>query len=289
MMRLALGTVQFGMPYGVANQTGQVLRSEAQAMLELAAARGVDTLDTAVAYGESEACLGEVGVRDFKVVTKLPSLPQGLDDVQGWVRTQVSASMTRIGTSRLYGLLLHRPEQLLETNGAALYRVLQSLKESGQVEKIGVSIYSPKELDLICKSFHLDLVQAPFNLVDRRLHATGWLQRLKEHNVEIHTRSTFLQGLLLMPRTAIPPKFVRWSDLWDSWHHWLVSHQVPAVHACLAFPLSFPEIDRVVVGADSAAQLTELIDAAGGGGAFALPDLRCDDDTLVNPSRWATL
>ena len=288
-MRLALGTVQFGLPYGIANQGGQVARSEVKAMLWVAAANGINTLDTAIAYGESEACLGEVGIQDFRVVTKLPAVPDGCDDVSGWIQKQVSSSLSRLGVSKLYGLLLHRSEQLLGLSGKDIYQALQGLKDSGQVEKMGVSIYSPSELEAIAKLFRLDLVQAPFNLLDRRLGTTGWLQRLKDANVEIHARSAFLQGLLLMPQAALPSKFTPWNDLWERWHKWLSVHDVSAVQACLACLLAYPEIDRVVVGADSVSQLEQIISAARGAVLDNVPDLRCEDENLINPSRWPHL
>ncbi len=289
MNRLALGTVQFGLPYGIANQAGQVSRPQAKDMLQLAAANGIDTLDTAIAYGESEAYLGEVGAQDFKLVTKLPAVPDGCTDVSGWVQGQLAASLARLGINAVYGLLLHRPEQLLAPNGEKLYLALQELKNSEQVQKVGVSIYAPGELEAISRLFRLDLVQAPFNLVDRRLLTTGWLQRLKGDGVEIHTRSAFLQGVLLMPQTAIPPKFAPWSDLWKRWHEWLTDRDVAAVQACLAFPLSFPEIDRVVVGADSVNQLEQIIGAANSVLQVDLPDLQCEEENLINPARWPHL
>lgn len=285
-MRLALGTAQFGLPYGIANQNGQVTRSAAKAMLNLAAANGIDMLDTAIAYGESEACLGEVGATGFKLVTKLPAVPDGCIDVSVWVREQVAESLARLGVSAVYGLLLHRPQQLLEPGGKTLYQSLQDLKETGQVQKAGVSIYAPSELDVLTRQYCFDLVQAPFNLVDRRLHTSGWLKRLKDEGVEIHTRSVFLQGLLLMSRNAIPKKFSAWSDLWDKWHDWLAQHAVSPVQACLSFPLSFPEIDRVVVGADSVTQLKQIISAAVGVAPVDLPDLNCGAENLINPAQW---
>lgn len=288
-MRLALGTVQFGLPYGIANQDGQVTRAAAKAMLQLAAANGIDTLDTAIAYGESETCLGEAGTQGFKLVTKLPAVPNGCVDVSGWVQEQVAASLVRLGVSTVYGLLLHRPEQLLGTDGKALYQTLQGLKETGLVQKVGASIYAPNELAVLTTQYRLDLVQAPFNLVDRRLHTTGWLQRLKSEGVEIHTRSAFLQGLLLMPQAVIPAKFASWSELWGKWHEWLLCHKISAVQASLAFPLSFPEIDRVVVGADSVSQLEQIISAGGSVTPVDLPDLHCDAEDLINPARWSQL
>jgi aryl-alcohol dehydrogenase-like predicted oxidoreductase len=289
MNHLALGTVQFGQPYGIANTEGQVTRLAVKTMLKLAANNGIDTLDTAIAYGDSEVSIGEAGIKSFKLVTKLPAMPEACSDVAGWVHEQVSASFARLGTDTVYGLLLHRPNQLLEVNGKLLYRTMQKLKETGKVEKIGLSIYSPSELTSIIKQYPIDLVQAPFNLVDRRLHSSGWLQKLKDSSVEVHTRSTFLQGLLLMPQTAIPAKFTPWADLWNKWHQWLAKHQISALQACLNFPLSFPEIDRVVVGAESVNQLQQIINAAASGMDIDLPDLHSEEENLINPARWASI
>ncbi|RTY34219.1 aldo/keto reductase [Chlorobium phaeovibrioides] len=288
-MRIALGTVQFGLDYGIANQSGQVTRSVARQMLQLAAAEGIDTLDTAINYGESESCLGEIGTEGFRIVTKLPAVSSDCCDIAGWINDQVSASLSRLGSRSLYGLLLHRSDQLLGSEGRAIYDALQGLKASGLVEKIGVSIYDPHELDLLIPKFHFDLVQAPFNLVDRRLSESGWLSRLKLEGVEIHTRSAFLQGLLLMQQEAIPSKFAQWSGLLSKWHTWLSDNQVSVVQACLAFPLAFSEIDRVVIGADSVAQLEQIIAATKLAVPVTFPDLCCSDENLINPSRWIHL
>jgi len=287
--RLALGTVQFGLPYGVANRVGQVARPEAKSMLKLAAANGTDTLDTAIAYGDSEACLGEVGTQGFKLITKLPAVPDDCADVSVWVQQQISESLARLGVTEVYGLLLHRSNQLLGTHGVALHQALQGLKDNGQVQKLGISIYSPSELDALTPQFRFDLVQAPFNLIDRRLHLTGWLQRLKDSGVEVHTRSVFLQGLLLMAKADVPGKFALWNDYWRRWQQWLIDREASPVQACLAFPLSFPEVDRVVVGADSVSQLAQILGAANDLPIGELPDLQCADENLINPAKWPTL
>lgn len=287
--RLALGTVQFGLNYGVANQVGQVSLSSAKNMLQLLKNKGGDTLDTAIAYGESESCLGEVGTKGFKLVTKLPAVPDGCGDINSWVREQIAASFSRMGVVSVYGLLLHRSSQLLMTNGRVLFNALQDLKENGLVQKIGVSVYTPGELNALIPQYRFDLIQAPFSLIDRRLSTSGWLQRLKQENVEIHTRSVFLQGLLLMPLEAIPSKFAPWAALWNNWHNWLACHAVSAVQACLAYPLAFPEIERVVIGADSMNQLAQIIDATLPFSIDKLPDLCCEDENLINPGNWAQL
>jgi aryl-alcohol dehydrogenase-like predicted oxidoreductase len=285
-MKLALGTAQFGMNYGIGNSEGQVSFATAKTMLELAKASGIKTLDTAVAYGDSETRLGELGVGDFNLVTKLPATPLDCLDLDGWVIGQISMILTRLRLGCIHGLLLHRPDQLLQERGFELYDALQQAKSLGLVQKIGVSIYSPEELNLLTPKYHFDIVQAPLNLIDRRLQKSGWLSRLKDKGIEIHTRSAFLQGLLLLSREGIPAQFEQWNCLWDEWNKWLKTHDEKAVQACLAYPLLLSEIDFVVVGADSVAQLSQILIAAHGEKNPNFPDLQCDDEKLINPSRW---
>jgi len=287
--RIAIGTVQFGLAYGIANAAGQVPVAEAAKIVALATEYGIDTADTAIGYGESERCLGRIGMTAFNVVTKLPSMPAGLTDVTGWVNAQIDASLARLGVAQVHGVLLHRPQELLGDNGRALFNALCDLKERALTRKIGISVYEPTELESLTEKFRFDLVQAPLNLLDRRLAVTGWLQRLKDRAIEVHTRSAFLQGLLLMPRQSVPAKFSRWSGLWDRWHTWLESHEEAAARVCLAYPLSLPEVDRIVVGTDNAEQLRTIMASVATASKAALPDLACDDEDLINPARWPNL
>jgi aryl-alcohol dehydrogenase-like predicted oxidoreductase len=281
--RLALGTAQFGLDYGIANKGGRISDEGAAAILATAAAAGVDTLDTATLYGDSEQRLGRIGVQAWDVVSKLPAVPAGCADVRAWVREEVARSLARLGIPRLAGLLLHRPNELGHTHGPALFAALEELREEKQVGKIGVSIYTPDELAPIVARHAIDLVQAPLNLLDRRLVRSGWLDRLAGQGVEVHARSVFLQGLLLMPRR--PDAFGRWAPLWARWDQWLAANRQPALGACLQFVLSFPQIARVVVGVDSAEHLRAIVAAAAAGGGWP-DDIWSDDPLLLNPSQW---
>lgn len=290
LSKLSLGTVQFGLDYGIANEAGQVSLVEAQCILCLAKENEIDVLDTAIAYGTSEEVLGKVGVDGFRVVTKLPTLPEDQNNVASWVTQQVRESLTRLRQKKLYGLLLHRSEDLSGSKGGQLIQALADLKDAGVVQKVGVSIYSPDELEVVCNKIKIDLVQAPLNIVDRRLQFSGWLDRLKDDGVEVHTRSAFLQGLLLMERSKIPQKFSRWSSLWDQWREkWKVLGVSPLA-ASLAYPLSLEQVDQVIVGVDSAAQLLEILQVAKN--VNEGPDtsfMRSTDLDLINPSNWNDL
>lgn len=287
-MKLALGTAQLGLSYGVANTQGQISRDEAKEIIHFAESNGVKTLDTAVGYGDSELRLGEVGVKHWQVVSKLPALPDGCRDVSQWVQETVVQSLKRLNVDALYGLLMHRPQQLLENGGEDVYRALRKVQEDGLVRKIGVSIYDPSELDTICSRFSIDLVQAPFNVLDRRLIETGWLPRIQEKGIELHVRSIFLQGLLLMELGMRPPKFDRWNRLWVDWQQWLEEADLTPLEACLRYALSYSEIDRVIVGVDSLKHLKEVL--AAGGPIPELPEsLRTAPPELLNPANWSAL
>ena len=284
--RLALGTVQFGVPYGIANQTGQVSCNEVAAILDYALAAGLDTLDTAIVYGESEQRLGEIGVGQWQIITKLPAVPESCTDVHGWVQKSVLGSLERLRAPKLYGLLLHRAQQLLGPQGDALYRALVAIKDQGKVEKIGVSIYDPSELDALCSHYQFGLVQAPFNIMDRRLATSGWLERLHQAGTEIHARSVFLQGLLLMKAASRPATFNRWQPLWQQWHCWLSEQTLTPLQACLGFVLAQPQVDRVVVGVDSLVQLKGILANVETPLVEPPVTLVSEDMDLINPSHW---
>jgi hypothetical protein len=287
--RLALGTVQFGLSYGVSNRQGQTSLDVAGRMVSFAADIGVNTIDTAIDYGESEQVLGKIGVGNFNVVSKLPPLPKSVRDVDSWAFCEAEASLKRLKLDRLHGLLLHRSSDLHDARGTALYAAMQKLQSKGYVQKIGISIYSPAELDSCVGKFEFDLIQAPFNLVDHRLFTSGWLQRLKENGCEVHVRSAFLQGLLLLPQSAIPDKFSQWSSIWNNWHQWLRQHDADAVRACLGYPLSFPQIDRIIVGANDLEQLRQIAIVVGHNIDYQFPNLACNEENLINPARWSDL
>lgn len=285
-MKLALGTVQFGLPYGVANQAGQTSINEIADILAHARRNGIDTIDTAIGYGNSELRLGETGVKSWQVVSKLSAVPDNCEDIEDWVRDSVLGSLERLRINKLYGLLVHQTQQLLGPHGNAIFRALSTLKDQGKIEKIGVSIYIPEELDALWPHFKFDIVQAPFNILDRRLVTSGWLTRLHRAGIEVHVRSVFLQGLLLMDAEDRPEYFSHWQPLWTHWHQWLSSVRLTPLQACIGFVLQSQEIDRVVVGIDSLKHLTEIINAADIDGISAPEMLSTEDIDLLNPLNW---
>lgn len=287
--KLALGTVQFGLNYGVSNVMGQIQHNEASAILSRAREYGMDTLDTAIAYGSSESVLGAHGMQPWKIVSKLPPVPNSCGDVYEWAKEQTLASLNRLGIKQLYGLLLHLPAQLHEDVGPSLHEALLSLKSEGLVNKIGVSIYETRQLEGIFKKYKYDLIQGPYNILDRSLVTSGWAEYLNNAGVEIHSRSVFLQGLLLMPPEKRPSKFNLWTGFWKEWHNWLSSNDLTATQACLRFARSADFIDRVIVGVDTISQLDQLFDISSDP-LPCVPEFESfSDKRIINPGSWAEL
>ena len=206
-----------------------------------------------------------------------------------WVAEQVSSSLERLQIKKLDGLLLHSPGQLLESSGSTLYAALQSLKDDEFVNKIGVSVYKLAELEQLHKKYKFDLVQAPFNILDRSFVSSGWANRLQQEGVETHSRSAFLQGLLLMPPNKRPSKFLPWTNIWVEWERWLAEAGLTPLQACLRYVCSVDSIDRVVIGVDSVEHLQQIFDASIGD----INSLPCfaplQDERLINPANWNQL
>jgi aryl-alcohol dehydrogenase-like predicted oxidoreductase len=289
MSKLALGTVQFGLNYGLANKFGIVKPSEVKKIFLLAKKFKINLIDTAIGYGESEKIIGKIGILDFNFISKLPAIPTNCSDVGSWVEDNVKNSLTHLGVNSLYGLLLHKPKDLIGASGMQLIRALKRVKSKNFVKKIGISIYDPSELDLVMHLMKIEIVQAPLNIIDRRLENSGWMSKLNNAKVEIHARSVFLQGLLLMSKQERPYKFNRWNSLWKLWDEWLKDNKITALEATIQYAISVSEISKVIIGVETKQQLEQIIIASKGVLQKTSSELNTNDIKLLNPTHWDKL
>lgn len=286
-MKLALGTVQFGLAYGIANESGQVPRGEVTRILIRASEAGIDTLDTAAAYGEAETVLGSVGIADWRIVTKVPAIPTGTEDARAWVRSVATRSLENLGSDHVDAILLHRAQDLLGLDGVELWAGLRDIQDAGLCTRIGVSIYRPDILDHLSGDIRPDLVQAPFNVLDREIELSGWADRLAGAGTAIHIRSVFLQGLLLMHHYVRAARFQADFPQLAAWDDFLAHTGRDAVSTALGFALSRPWAERVVVGVNDVWQLGEILDAAAQPPVDLPESLASRDPKLIDPSQWS--
>ncbi len=279
-MRLALGTVQFGLAYGVSNQAGKVSESELTAILSLARQLGIDTLDTAQAYGEAEQRLGAQQTADFSLVNKLAPGVQAAE-----VKPLINGSLQQLGRTRLDGLLLHRSQDATPE----LFSALLEQQQQGKVGKLGVSVYSPEELEQwLALGYPLQLVQLPANLLDQRFLRSGWLDRLQALGCEIHVRSLFLQGLLLMAPAQRPKQFQTFSQALARLDNWR-PHLAP-LNKALSLITALPQVSRFVVGVCHAHELAAIAAAYQHLHSLCDPELASLaslEPQLINPGLWS--
>ncbi len=291
-MRLGLGTVQFGMPYGVSNNTGQPSLEEVRSILQVAASEGIKVLDTAASYGSSEEALGDAIVpgQSFSIVTKTPKFEAGLAPAgkAHLLTTTFHQSLLKLKRERVYGLLAHDPNDLINDDAPSVFAEMQKLKQAGLVSKLGVTVYTASQIDAVVERFAIDLVQVPVNVLDQRLIKSGHIAALKSAGIEVHARSLFLQGLLLIPPDDAPEYFSPITPRLTEFHQAARDQGLSAIHAALGFVLQNTQVDACIVGVNSAAELREIIAASKcvPGGAADFSSLACDDERFVNPARW---
>lgn len=283
-MELALGTAQFGSRYGIAGRAMPAPEVEVRLILARAAALGIRTLDTAAAYGDIEARLtGLMSNGTFKVVTKLPAIPSGLtpDEAAGWLDSALQRARERLGGS-LYALMFHRAEDLLSDAAQILWERCAAWACIMGC-KLGVSCYDPQTLNRVRERFPITIAQLPFNALDQRLNSEPIAQA---HELEIHIRSVFLQGLLLMPEAEAVRRVPQAAIPLVRWHAWLREQGLDALSAALGLAKSLPGASCCVVGVDTLSQLEAIATAWQTAPALCTDELSVLDLDVIDPRRW---
>ena len=281
--RLMLGTAQFGSKYGITNNSKTPDENNLKKIISLAKENQINSIDTAMNYN-SEIKLGNVGIGDFKVFTKLPKAPEHIS-VSKWVNENVYKSLENLKISKLEGLLIHNHNELKSNKGKEIWNSLLDLKKNKLIKKVGISIYSPKEINVLFENFNFDIIQVPFNFFDRRILNSGWLSKLKSNNVEIHARSIFLQGLLLQSKENLPHEFHKWNKDWNKWYAFLTKNNLDKLDTALNFVKSYEEIDKIIIGIDNISQLRDILKIKRNK-IKDYPNFQVTDEDLLNPLNW---
>lgn len=280
--RLALGSVQFGLPYGIAGRDSPVEEPEIEAILESAARHGIRCVDTAPGYGRIESKLARLsGDADFDFVSKIPAIPSDLSPSAAcdFVKQSAARSMERLG-SRLKTLLFHHGPDLLESFGEEAWRALEETARGTGVT-CGVSCYSPVDLAEIRARFPVSVAQIPGNAFDQRLRGAVGIK-----GVELHIRSVFLQGLLLMPVNLARARLPVATAAFEAWDLWCRAHDLDRLVASLGVVKSLPQVGFCVVGVDSLAQFEEITAAWDRAPRIEAGILAVSDPEVIDPRRW---
>lgn len=297
---LALGTVQWGLAYGVANTHGQASREEVSAILATARNAGLALIDTARAYGEAESVVGALAGpgSPWRVVTKLaPTVWNPGDDeatALTRVRDSLEASRRALGRARLDTVLLHRPVHRT-CCGGALWSALRDARDRGEIGTIGISATTPQDAFEALDDPDVAVMQVAGSLFDQRLQRAGFFEDAAAAGTEIHLRSVFLQGVAFMTPKTLPEHLRGLAGALSASRAWAERRGVSAGTAFLRYACTLP-VAALVLGSerrwqlesnlaawrdpltdDERESLRQLADAVG-----------VLDGSLINPARWAT-
>jgi len=291
-MKLAIGTVQFGIDYGVTNQIGKTPTGEVKKILEYAQNHSIQVLDTSPAYGESEEVLGEANLESFNVITKTAYISNsGIENKDiAEIENTFQQSLLTLGVDSIYGLFVHNARDFYKSGNWEFYEKLMEFKERGLVKKIGVSVYDRSEIDELYNKYFFDMIQLPMNVFDQRLDDRIMFKELKRGNIEIHARSIFLQGLLLNETSSLPNRFKRVFPMLEEYFLNLEKAGMSKIEGALKYIHDIEEIDYAVVGINNVRQLQQINEAFNNiSKSTEKKDFSmyaCHDRQIIDPRKW---
>ena len=281
--KIAIGTVQFGLDYGIANQNGKVNANEVLSILDFAHENNINTLDTAKAYGNSEESIGEYIIKTEKlwnIITKV-------NDGDKTIVEQVQDSIDKL-TIKPTIVLAHSANLFLDP---MFQSELQETKDKELVYSIGVSLYSEEEINQVLESeLKPDVIQLPMNILDTRLYRCGILSKLFDREIEIHVRSAFLQGLFYLSKAKLEDGFKDVIPSLEKLKTISADIGLTLSELSLLWLLSLKEVSKVIIGVDNVAQLKVHLDTLKKNIDSSVFEealsIYYENENILNPSLW---
>ena len=288
--KLAIGTVQFGVKYGINEK--KIPAKDIKKILTSLNSISSKIIDTSPLYGISEKILGNYSPKknNFQYVTKIPKINSKkiLDKQIFEIKQIFFNSLKNLKKKNIYGLLIHSTNDIFKPGGDKLIDLLISLKSNKLVKKIGISVYSKKEISYSLKKFTPDIIQLPLNLVDQRMIKNKYLYKLKRKKIEIHARSLFLQGILTSKKIFFPFKNKMAKKKIIEIKENILKQNISFVNACIYFGLQQKEIDKLIIGFSSYEDFIEVIRSFNNSyKKFTWSKkFQINNEKILNPSNW---
>lgn len=266
--KLTLGTAQLGSHYGIANKTGIPTREESLQIIDYAICHGIDSLDTALGYGNSEVLIGEyIEHQRLKNAGKIPSVTTKIPSVRSnnlltfneryhFIKKTILDSLARLKLSQLDICLLHDPLDMIVHHGESVQHLIE-FKKNHLIKKIGVSVYDPKEVETAIELDCFDVIQVPINILDQRLIETGLLKKLSGSNITIYGRSIYLQGLLLMSPSKLPNYLKDAKGPLEDIEKLSIESGLSVMEIAILYIRDLPEISKIIIGCETINQLKQ--------------------------------
>ena len=279
---IVLGCARFSGLYGVNSKNAIGLNAIKKILKNN---KEINQIDTAISYKNANKKLKKIKLEKFKVCSKIPWYNLSSPSIEEKIYDDVKKHLIYLKLKKLEVLYLHDSKLILGKKGKKLIKVLKKLKSEKIIKKIGLSVYSPSELNKLLKIFNPDVVQIPVNIFDRRFLKNNILIKLKKKRIKIYLRSIFLQSTLLKNYKKLPRYFSKWKNLFYNWEMWLKKNNLSKVEGCMSIlNLVFVKVN-LIIGVESDNQLKEILNSLK---TKSLPpkNIFSSNQALINPTKW---
>lgn len=285
LSNFSIGSAQFGMRYGISKPKNKPSINTIRRIINLSRNIGVHNIDTAISYGNSEKILGEVGVSDFNITTKLPYLKSVNYRM---IENHIKKSIKRLKVDSLYAVLLHSDKNILK-GFQKILMILRKIKYNGLVNNIGVSITNFDTLSKVISNKYVDIIQVPYNLMDQRVTKKIFLDKIKKNKIKIQIRSIFLQGLFFKSFKKIKEIFPNNSAFIKKYAKVLTLNKNKKLSYLLNFIIKNKISKQIVIGFDNENQLKQLtrikIKKINYFPNISIKEQEKNEE-LINPNKW---
>ena len=277
--RLVIGSANFTQKYGA--DRIKLNYKENKKILKLAKNIGIYEIDTAKTYLKSKDIFLDID-KKFKFSSKI--IPNSKWVSLEFCQKTLENHFRSFNTNKIETLLFHDTKILFTKKGMKIFKNLEVLKKKKYFKKIGLSIYDTSCLNYLNSNYNFDVVQCPYNILDKRILTTGWYDKLKNQGIETHIRSIFLQGLLVNKSFYKKFYFKKWQKLFFNWFQNLESNNISPIDYCLSDLLNF-DFDKIIIGINNSENLKEIIN-------FKtvkknkMINFNISDTKLIDPRNW---
>ncbi len=251
--KIILGTVQFGMNYGISNKIGKPSSKEVGEILNFAYDNGISTVDSADGYGDALEILGNYNhnnTRKYNLNTKFKACELELN-------TQLDISLQKMNADSINVYYYHSFEDYICY--PAYKEQLSLLKDRGKIKRIGLSVYENIQFKKACEDESIDVIQVPYNLLDNQSQKGALINLAKNNGKQIQVRSVFLQGLFFLPISKIPAKLKSLIPYLKKVHEISKVANISIGQLALNYTLQQEGVDHVIIGVESLDQLKSNI------------------------------
>ena len=284
-MIYSLGTAQFSRNYGISNLFGKPSLKEIKKILSVAKQNNVKFLDLAEDYEGVIRLLGKIKINHFKIILKLKIKSSY---TKKKIIRNFKNCLKLLNLKKIHAVLIHNVNDFNYKELNNVFEVFKYLKSIGLINKFGISIYSLKEAKKFIKIYNINFLQVPLNVFDQELIKNKNYLYFKNTKTEIHVRSIFLQGLLLMNINTLPKYFKKWKNLFNKFERKKIYYKKNAFELCINFiKINIKKFKSVVIGVNSTKELNEIIFAFKKNKyKIFYKNLSCSDKNLIYPYNW---